>query len=209
MAAGESLPARLERWSPRLYLVAGAVLILFPTNTALKTYVGTSFPVVGEVIAPAGFMLGTVALLGLYPALAGQTRRLGQVAGVLAAVCAANWFVIIVKNLGVMAGLIPDLGVLTAATGGVAFLTMILAYGLFGVASHRAEVFPTRVRWLMVLESLVMLHIIIVLFSPFSIPLFLFEIVHVVTHLGIGVTLRTAGVPGDQRSQAVDPTTGR
>lgn len=208
MSGRDGVLAQLERWSPKLYLVAGTVLILFPTNTALKTYTGTSYAVVGEIVAPAAFLLGVLGLLGLYPALAGRAPRLSRAAGGVAAVCAANWGVIVLKNAGQTLGMLPEMGPLRIATGMIAFVTVVLSYGLFGVAGVRTGAYQPWVRRLMLLEAAVMLHVIIILFAPISIPLYLLEIVHVITHLGIGITLWTNGMPSDRADPAVDATAG-
>lgn len=198
----------LERWTPTLYLVAGTVLILFPTNTALKTFTGTSYPVVGEIVAPAGFLIGVFGLLGLYPALADRTPRLARVAGVIAALSAADWGLIILKNAAIMTGLLPEIGALTAVTGIVAVSTTMLSYGIFGVAGVRTGVYQPWVRRLMMLEGLVFIHVFIILFASISIPLYLLEIFHVITHLGIGITLWTNGTPSDRAEPAADATAG-
>lgn len=207
MAWRESALGALEQRSHMLYLAAGMILILFPTNTALKTFTGTSYPVVGEIIAPAGFLIGVLGLLGLYPSIAEQTPRLARAAAVLAALLAADWGLIILKNAAIMADLIPEIGALTAVTGLFAVSTMILSYALFGVAGVRTGVYQPWVHRLMLLEAAVMIHVFIILFAPISIPLYLIEIGHVITHLGIGITLYSAGLPSDGMEPTPDATT--
>lgn len=207
MTGRDGALAALEQRSPSLYLVAGTILILFPTNTALSTYTGTSYPIVQEIIAPAGFLIGVLGLLGLYPSIADQTPRLARAAAVLAALLAVDWSLIILKNAGIMVGLIPEISALTAVTGLFAVSTMILSYALFGVAGIRTGVYQPWVRRLMLLEAAVMIHVFVILFAPISIPLYVLEIFHVINHLGIGIVLWSEGMPTDRAEPTIDATT--
>ena len=56
----------LEGKAPAIFLVAGLVMIVFAANTYLKTFTGTSYPIVQGVVAPIGFFVGVVGLFGLY-----------------------------------------------------------------------------------------------------------------------------------------------
>lgn len=206
MTESESMFAPLERWSPVLFLVAGLMMVVFATNTALRTYVGTSYPIVQEIVAPAGFLIGVVGLLGLYPGLVDRTPRLARVALAVAVVAAANWGVIVIKNVGTNLGVLPELGALTMATGVIAFVTMLLSYGLFGIGGSRADVYQQAVRGLLVFESINFLVLIVTVFASLAIPFVAFEIGHLVVHLGIGFTLWTKGVPSDYAEMTADST---
>lgn len=198
MSRSDSTFAPLERWSPRLFIIAGAVLIIFASHSALQTFTGTTYPVVQELIAPFGFWLGMGGLLGLYPAIKSGPTRLARIGAVVVGVGLLNWSVILIKNLGGFVGAFGELGALTMATGILSFLTMFFSYVIFGLAGYRSANMPRAVWGLSLLEGLVWLHILVVFMTPLSIPLFVFEIGHFVSHLGIGITLLRIDGPRSQ-----------
>lgn len=196
----------LAGMSPSLFLLGGAVLVVFALHSALQTLTGTSYPVVQELIAPAGFLIGVLGLIGRYPAHRERAPRLGRVAAVVAGLSAVNWTVVLLKNMGGAVGVVGELGTLTMATGILAFVTMFLAFVLSGLAGYRAEGVRRSTWGLMLLEGAIWLHILVVFLTPLAIPLFVFEIGHSVTHLGIGLNLRRSEASHDRAEPTPDPT---
>lgn len=182
----------LEGKTPVLFLVAGGLMIVFAVNTYLKTFAGTSYPVVQGVVAPVGFFVGVVGLFGLYAGVADRALPLARVAVVVAAVAAVAWVVIIAASI-VSQG---EPGGPLAIVPLVAIVSMILAFALFGVTSLRSGVYSRIVGVLLVVESVMFLLVIA------GVPGFLIDTGHVLAYLGIGITLWTTDVPSD----SADPT---
>jgi hypothetical protein len=188
----------LEANAPALFLVAGGLATVFAANTTLRTFAGTSYPVVQDVVGPLGFLLGAVGLFGLYPALAARTPTPARIAAAVAVVPTVGWFAILVMGIG------NTLGVLSYPTGPLAaipvvvILTMILAFGLFGITSLLAGVRSRVLGTLLLMESTMFLLLILN-----AVPFVLIDVGHVLSLLGVGVTLRTEGVP----TERTDPTT--
>jgi hypothetical protein len=180
----------LEKRAPTLFLVAGGLAVVFAANTALRTFVGTSYPVVQDVVGPIGFFVGVVGLFGLYPALADRTPTLARIAAAVAVVPAVGYFAIVVMGIGSTAGVLSYPTGPLAAIPIVVIVTMVLAFGLFGVTSLRAGVRSRVVGALLLVESAMFLLLILNV-----VPFVLTDIGHVIAYLGVGVTLWTEGVP--------------
>jgi len=192
----------LEGKASALFLVAGGIMVVFAANTYLKTFAGTSYPVVQGVVAPSGFLLGVVGLFGLYPALADRTPGLTRVAAAAALVTTAGWSVIVAMGVGKAAGVLSEPGGPLAIVPLVVIVSMILTFGLFGVTSLHTGVYPWIVGALLLVESAMFL-VLLLRVAPY---LLLIDIGHVLAYLGVGVTLRTTGVPSDSAEPAPDST---
>lgn len=190
----------LEGKAPALFLVAGMVMIVFAANTYLKTFAGTSYPVIQGVIAPSGFLVGVVGLFGLYPGLADRAPRLGRGAAGIALITTVGWVTIVANGIG------RTIGVLSQPTGPLAIVplvvivTMILGFGLFGATILYTGAYSWIVGALLVLESALFLVLILDL-APY---LLLVDFGHISAYLGIGVTLWSTAVPSDSADPAPD-----
>lgn len=189
----------LEKRAPTLFLVAGGLAVVFGLNTALRTFVGTSYPVVQDVVGPIGFFVGVVGLFGLYPALADRTPTLARIAAAVAVVPAVGYFAIVVMGIGSTAGVLSYPTGPLAAIPIVVIVTMVLAFGLFGVTSLRAGTRSRVVGALLLVESAMFLLLILNV-----VPFVLTDIGHVIAYLGVGVTLRTEGVPTGSTEPTAD-----
>lgn len=196
----------LERRTSTLYLVAAAAMVVFATNTALRTYQGTSFAPVQQFVAPAGFLLGVLGLAGSYPALATRARYLARTALAVAAVCGLNWALIVAAGVLETAGVVPENETFTAVTGFVALVSMVLAYGLFGVTSLRTGAYRRVVSGLLLLEAVTFVAMIANAVAALGVPVVVFEVSHLVAYLGLGVILRDDGDPAAPADPASDPT---
>jgi len=189
--------ARLRPWSPRLFLAAGVGAFVFAIDNALGTYAGTSYPVVSEVVAPVGFFLGVLGLLGLSADLVpsgGTLARLARGVGVLPAL---TWSALIVGGIAETTGLIAEGGVLPRAFGLVTIVLMILTFVLFGATTLRTDVFSPVVGVLMLLEAIAFLFVVSRL-----VPVWAIDVLHTGVHLGLGGLLLSQGT---QRGTADTP----
>lgn len=100
-----------------------------------------------DPFGPAGFLLVLVALLGLYPALAGRSPWLARTVALLAAVPAVGYALILAFGVGELAGVTPRL---LEVVPDALFLpihqgSMILTYGFAGLTVLRTDAYPRRV----------------------------------------------------------------
>lgn len=192
----------LEKRNATLFFVAGGLLVVFAVNTGLRTFVGQSSPLVQGLVAPAGFFVGVLGLLGLYPAIADRIPTSAHAAGVLAGVTAAYWIVIVAGSLGEIAGALPaseELFPMAFFVG--VYVAMLLTYALFGAVTLHAGV-HSRTVGLLVLGPAAMF----LLLMAGAAPNFVIDTGHALFHLGIGIALRAEGVPTESAEPAADAT---
>ena len=179
---------RVRPWSPRLFLLAAVGAAAFAANNALTAYAGTSYPLVGTIVAPAAFALGVVGLLGLSADLVPTGGPLARVARGVAVLPVVTWLLLIVggtaEYVGLLSGESGLAPVLSIATIGL----MVLTYLLFGVTTLRTDVPPTAVGVLMLLEAAAFLLVVSRLVPPVAI-----DVLHTGVHLGIGGLLVSLG----------------
>lgn len=186
----------LEQWSPALFLVAGGLMIVFAVNTYLKTFTGTSYPVVQGVVAPIGFFIGVVGLFGVYAGLADRTSRLARPAVLVTTIAAVGWLVIIAASIILGGEPGGPLAIVPLAT----IVSMILAFGLFGIISLHSGTHSRVIGVLLLAESVMFLLVIA------GVPGFLIDTGHVLAYGGIGITLWTTGARPDSAEPALDST---
>ena len=202
MATSDGVLETLERRSATVFLVAGGLLAVFAVNTGLRTFVGQSSPLVQSLVAPVGFLVGVLGLLGLYPAVANRTPTSARAAGVLAGVTAAYWIVIVAGSLGDIVGVLPaseELFPLVFFFG--VYVAMLLTYAVFGIVALRAGV-PSRTVGLLVLGPAAMFLLLMTGVAPN----FLIDAGHALFHFGIGIALRAESVPTERAGPAPDST---
>ena len=206
MVAGDGGLAWLERTRSTLYLAAGLVLVVFVANTALRTYSGISYPAVHQFVGPTGFLLGTIGLLGLYRSVAASGPRLAQLAAAVAALAAIDWTITAAAGVLETAGIIPEHPTFIMVTGFVALISMVLAYGLFGIASLRTDAYRGLVSGLLLLEAVTFVVMTANSAAGLGFPLLVFEVSHLVVYLGLAITLRGTETPDGLTEPARDPT---
>lgn len=190
----------LEEKAPALFVVAGLVMIVFAANTYLKTFVGTSYPIIQGVIAPSGFLIGVIGLFGLYSGLADRTPKLATGAAGIALITVVGWVAIIVNGIGIAAGVLSQPSGPLAIIPLVVIVTMILGFGLFGATVLYTGIHSWIVGALLLLEAAMFLLLILDLL-PY---LLLADIGHVVAYFGIGFTLWSKDSLSDSTEQTLD-----
>jgi hypothetical protein len=187
MTDRDAILGPLEARAPALFLVAGGLMMVFAVNTYLKTFTGTSYPVVQGVVAPVGFLVGVVGLFGLYAGVGDPAPALARAAVAVAAVAAVGWVVIVVASIVTQGEPGGPLAVVPLVT----IVSMSLAFALFGVTSIRSGDHSRVVGALLLGESAMFLLVVA------GVPGFLIDTGHVLAYLGIGIVLR-----GDPASSA-------
>lgn len=162
-----------------------------------------------DVFGPAGYLLGVVGLLGLYPALAVRTPRLARVAAAVAVVPLVGWVLVLAATLGELVGVVPAVSELLPGVFLVIHLaTLILAYALFGAAGLRADVHPRAVGGLLLAPPALWVAMVAgaAVIGGDAVGPFVVGGAQALVHVGIGATLRAGGV--DDPAPAGDPTPG-
>lgn len=190
----------LEARTPVVFFVAGVLMVAFAVNTYLKTFVGTSYPVIQNAVAPFGFLVGVVGLFGLYPAIADPAPRLARVAGAVATITTAGWVIILLNSIGRLAGVLSEPEGPLAMAPIVVIVSMILAFALFGTTSLYTGAHSRLVGGLLLVESTMFL-VLLARVAPY---LLLIDIGHIVAYLGLAITLRATAVTADGTDRASD-----
>lgn len=190
MGSNGSVLSSLDGKSPTLFLVGGASLVGYTTLLGASMFLDKSYPLVREVIlGPAGYVLGFLALLGLYPVLVDRNPKLARVGAVFAALGAVGWIAMGVTRLVEETGGVPPnwLGVF----GLLIPLGFVFGYLVFGAASLRSDVY-SRTVGLVLLSPLLGVVLNFVL-KPVGVPLEEGRIIIVswfaLAHLAIGSAL--------------------
>lgn len=201
----------IEARTGTLFLVAGALFIAFAAMWGVEAFMNRSAP--KNIFGPAGFAFAFVGMLGLYPALSGQSRRLARFGAIIAIVggvgAAANsvWYV----GWWVLPAVVPDpsTSVLVGGMVGAMVLGQFLGYTSFGVASLRAGVHSRTVGLLLVAVPTVLAVMIVTVATGYDSAgnAAVLGSVQALIHLAIGYTLRTGSIPTDHGEPSVEPTT--
>lgn len=151
MTPGSRLLDPLDGKSQRLFLFAGAVLIVYVSLLSYQAFVDSSMNFhdnEASVVGPAGFCIGALGLLGLHPRLADDSPRLAGAGALFAAFGVVGWFVIAVTGLADLAGITTPVAL--QALGFLAFFQMLVGFPIVGIAALRADGEPRALGLLLV-----------------------------------------------------------
>lgn len=199
----------LEERRATLFLLAGALLVVFASNTGARVFADAGIPAVHSVVGPAGFLVGLLGLFGTYPVLVDRSPWATRAAAAVAALPLAGWSVIVVTGVGSTAGVLPGASVVLP---GPAFILVILATGLgyllFGGASLRGGAHSRTVGLALVAPAIPFLVLIVgvAVLGPVEWMEFVIDSGHAAAHLGVGVALRSGGVTTDSPDPSVETT---
>lgn len=143
----------LERRSPALFLAAGVLLVGYAARNGIVATTGAAGAPGSDVLGPAGFVLGFVGLLGLYPALVDRRPALARVGAGCATLGAVGFAAITLHGLAAIAGVaspsVPGGLLLAVAVG------MLAGYPSFAAATRRGADGARTVGLLLVLPAVV------------------------------------------------------
>lgn len=200
MTDSEGVLAPLDGKSPRLFLVAGAILVVYATLHGMEAFLDMSYPMVRDgIIRPVGYVLGFVAVLGLYPTLADRSPKLARVGAVFTTLGAVGWFV--TGFVGSSRGLAAHLGMDPPAWLGVFGLAIafgfLVGFPSFGVASLRTDVYSRTIGLLLLAPLVVMAVNFSIVFGGYTSPLgrFIVSAGDALIVLGLGIVLGTEKAP--------------
>ena len=128
----------IERWSPTLFLVGGALLVGHAAMSGIHAFTEVATP--PDVFVTTGHLVALVGLLGLYPGIITRTPRVARAGGAVAVVALVSWFVMTVTRFFELTGVISSLGdALPEPFFIVVLASTILTYVLFGIATIRVD----------------------------------------------------------------------
>lgn len=199
----------LERWSPRLFLLAGAVLAVYGAVNGMNAFTEASVdPKAFEV----GYVAGFLGLLGLYPRFADRSPRLASVGAGAAVLGLVAFSVFTVNRLAEFAGVASG-----DPPGWLAFTVMaatgfVVGFLSFGVAALRDGVHPRTVGLVLLVPAIIIVlmfaHMAVGWDSPVTV--FVVSAGQGMAHLAIGATLETAGEATDrEEAEAASDATAR
>jgi hypothetical protein len=204
----------LERRSPTLFLSAGVLLLGYAALNGLVAFTDMAYVTMEDIVGPAGFVLGFLGLLGLYPGLVDRSPKLARVGAVCASLGVAGFSVIAVHGLTVLAGVestnLPGFLLLLVAIG------MIPGYLSFGVVARRSSVGGRTVSLLLFLPAVVFaamlsqpfVYAYFGMFSETTMAWSNFGISssQALAHLAIGYKFRVMRSPNELDSPSADAT---
>lgn len=199
---GTELFDKLDAWSAALFLGGGVLYAVLVANRILMTYTAMAVPH-ASTVAWLGWILVSLGLLGLYPALVDRRPYLARIAAVVAVVPGVCSAVVAAGELLDAAGILTEAPGLLGLAPFAAFVTMYLAFALFGVTVLLADVHPTAVGVLM-LVSAVGFPLFMTVLS--GLPSYVANGVNLVAYLGVGLLLWTDGVGPAEVDPPVDQT---
>lgn len=197
MGVGDTHRWGIGAWSPRLFLVAGGLLVFYGAFNGLEAFTDVAVP---ANVFETGYVFGFLGLLGLYPTLADEEPRLALVGAVAGAMGLVGVVLVSLRSFGHLAGLGPRY---PAGWGLVVALLLIGFVGGFlaiGVAALRSAAYPRRVGLAVLLPGVIVVVMLLHMAAGLDRPATVFVISsgQAMAHLAIGATLRQqAADPGD------------
>jgi len=194
----------LEKWSPRLFLLGGGLILIFALHNGQVFLTDTTFK---DWIYPT-VILGRLAVFlgiaGLSVRMVNHSPRFGKPGRVVVAVAVVSAIGLLV--LGILAQIGVSTPIIAVFGIGTAVLTVI-TYALFGVAIIRTGAFSTLIGGLL-LAAIV--PILTVFFGRIVLPVRLLgaisESALFVIFVVIGYLLRTEFTPTDRAGPTGDTT---
>lgn len=201
MSESDGMLAPLDGKSPTLFLVAGGILVVYAILHGTEAFLDTGYPMVRDgIVRPVGYVVGFVAVLGLYPSLSDRSPKLARVGAIFTSLGAVGWFVS--GFVGSSRGLAAHLGMDPPAWLGVFGLLIMLGFVVgfpsFGVASLRTGVFSRTVGLVLLAPILVMGANVAFVTGEFvdtAVARFVVSTGDALIVLALGVVLRTGDAP--------------
>lgn len=201
----------LESRDSALFLVAGALLVVYGAFNGIDAFTASAYPAVEDAFGTTGFVLGFLGLLGLFPKLVARSPRLARFGAGCAALGAAGFSVFAVASLGRIAGVLPEQQPSWAVVFLVmAALGMVPGYLSTGVASLRTGVLPRRVGLLLLTPAAIFAAMVtggLTGYTP-QWSAFLISSGQAIALLATGYTLRVGCLSTNHEMPAGDATAG-
>lgn len=197
----------VERWSPRLYLIAGAVLAVYAT---LNGVVALTDMAIEPNVFQAGYIAGFLGLLGLYPGLADQRPLLARAGAGAAALGVIAFSVFTASHLAELVGIASGNPPGWGAFAIMAAIGFVVGYLAVGIVVIQAEVYSRAVGLLLLLPGVIIILMFASMATGVASPgsVFVVSAGQAMTHLAIGSTLKgeTASADGKEAESSANVT---
>lgn len=128
----------IERWSPSVFLIGGGLLVGHATLLGMDAFSSLHTP--PDMFGPTGHLVALFGLFGLYSELKGRSPMVTRIAGGVALVGIVSWAALaVIRALTVLNFVSSVSDVLPSAFFGLIFVSTILTYVLFAIATYRAD----------------------------------------------------------------------
>lgn len=194
----------LERWTARLYLIAGVVLTVYAAINGLAVFMEA--PVTPRVLQ-AGYIAGFLGLLGIYPRVAHRRPWLARAGAATAVIGVVVFTISTLNNLADLAGLtvggLPGMSIVTA----MGILAFVAGYPLVSVAVLSSGTYTRTVGLLLLAPAVIIVFMLATIVTNLVSPATVFVVSagQAMTHLAIGSTLKIQTDSTD-RNEAESPT---
>lgn len=191
----------LDRWSPRLFFVAGAVLAVY---AALNGLIAFADATVEPKVFEAGYVAAFLGLLGLYPSLADRTPWLAGVGAATAVLGLVAFSVFTAGNLAELAGLTSGDEAGSAVFTVMAAVGFVVGYLAVGAAVLRSGAFSRTVGLLLLVPGVIIALMIGSIAADLASPesVFVVSAGQAMAHLALGATLSAdTESAADERSE--------
>lgn len=192
----------LERWSPRLFLAAGGILIVFAAINGFGAITGIPIEYNGFQF---GYVIGFLGLMGLFSSVSTSSPWLAR-AGTGAAIAGVVGLTTmtlfdITRLVGLTTGDVPGWSLFV----GLTLVGFVPGYFCFGVASLRGGRYSRRVGLVLLAPAVIVILMVahIVLGFASEVTAFVISTGQAMAHLAIGATLRAETSRGDHDTPAV------
>lgn len=193
---------KLKRWSPRLFLAAGGLLVVYASLNGLWAFADMATRESGFQF---GYVLGFLGLLGLYPSLVIRSPKLSRLGAAGAASGIVGITAITVLELAQLGGMVSGTPpgwwlILLLALGG-----FLLGYLSFGTAILRSGYYPKSIGILVCLPGIIVVFMVAHIAAGLAseVTAFVISAGEAMAHLAIGATIQTKS-----RKTALETETG-
>lgn len=189
----------LERWSPKLFLIGGMLVIGHAAIRGVEAFTDMVPP--PDVFGPLGYLLVFFGLLGLCRAHREQAPKMTRLYTSVTAFTLVGWMVIstmtFAEAIGVLAG---QSSILPGGFYMVHLLMVVLTYLMVGISSLLADVHSRTIGLLLILPALLFITLMVgsAVSGTFAIGSFVIGTAQALAHLSIGEVLRISPLEGRQ-----------
>ena len=198
----------LERWSPKLFLIGGALVIGHAAIRGVEALTDLVPP--PDVFGPLGYLIVFFGLLGLCRTLLEQTPKIARLYTAVTAITLVGWIVISAVTFAGVSGILsPQSSILPGGFYIVHILMVVLTYVMVGVSSLHAGVHSRTTGFLLLLPALLFTALMVgsAVSGTFAIGSFVIGTAQALAHLAIGEGLRASPLDGSRTSSG-DTATG-
>lgn len=196
--------APLEKWSSWLFLVSGAVGLVYASLYGFEAFAGT-YPAIRDFLGPISYIIAFVGLVGLHPRLANRSPTLAHAGALFAGLATVGFLISLLGSAGVISSELP--GWVEAMQFIFILGGWVLSFLLYSVASLRTGVFSRAVGLVLLGPIAVQVLNLSVIIAGFSSPeaRLLNSALWALSYLAIGVVLRTHGAGPEAARSSVNP----